>query len=398
MPAPIAAYAGIAAVTAIAQAYTSEKARGANQRKLDELRRAFEAIVPPEYDLSINDPPQYIEQALPSLNLDMSRVTPEDFRVIGQYSPEAAQYVAEQAPQLAQRTGAGMEGRQSQLDALRSYKAAAAGKDPTLKVGMDQAAAASQQQAQGRQQSALDQAQRQGRGGSGLTFAAALQGGSDSMMMGAQQGQNAALASYQAKMDAIRQSGAMGRQLSQDDLGEQQRGVDTINDFNQRTSRAYQEYQNQRATMANDAQRVNLDRNQRTADMNVEQGNNAQRYNQENRNRLETQRYGAARDERGYQDNIAMNKAKWSAGEKDRQNDLKKQSYSDQLNRQAGMQGLGFQQMNQTTQQAQDRNQMIQGVGSAAAGYYGMQDQRDASAEANRREDERWDRYFKSRG
>lgn len=397
MVAPLAAMAAVAAVSAIAQAYQSEKARGANQKRLDELERSFAAIVPPAYDVSINDPPQYMQEKLRGADFDFSRITPEAYKTIGTYSPEAAAYVREQNPQLAELTAAGQEGRQSQLDALRQYKKIAAGKNPELDIRLQQAGDAAQAQAQSRSQSALEQAQRQGRGGSGLTFAAALQGGSDAMQSGALQGQQAALAAYQAKMGAVRESGQMGRQLAQDDLGQQSRNADVINAFNERTSRNYQAYLQQRANMVNDAQRFNLEQNQRTADMNTRQNNESDRYNLEGRNRLAQQDYENRRGERNYQDSIAERKADWARDEKNRQNDLKQRGFTDQMNVERGRQGLGAMQMDMTNQTARDRNQIVQGIANAGGSYYGAQAQKQAQNDAYAREDKRWADYMSAR-
>lgn len=397
MVAPLIAVAAISAVSAIAQAYQAEKARGANQKRLDDLERSFSEIVPPEYDISINDPPRYIEGNLQGANLDFSRLSPEAFKTIGTYSPEAAEYVKEANPQLAELSNVGKEGRQSQLDALREYKKAVSGNNPELKIRLQQAADAAQAQAQSRTQSTLEQAQRQGRGGSGLTLAAALQGSSDAMQTGALQSQQAALAAYQAKMDAIRNSGQMGRQLAQDDFSSQSRNADIINAFNERTSRNYQAYLQSRANMVNDAQRYNLEQSQRTADMNTRQKNETDRYNLQNRNSLAQQDYENRRGERNYQNDLARSKADWQRSEKDRQNDYKRQSYQDEIVRQQGKSGLAGMQMDMTRQTAQDRNQMIQGLGSAAASYYGGQAQAEAQREAQDREDARLEKINRAR-
>lgn len=397
MAAGLIAVAAVSAISALAQAYQSEKARGANRQRLRELEESFAKIVPPDYDVSINDPPRYIEGALKGADLDFSRITPKDYETIGAYNPEAAEFVREASPQLAQMGAEGQEGRQSQLDALRQYKSIAQGQNPELQIRLQQASDRAQQEAQQRSESALLQAQRQGRGGSGLTFAAALQGSSDAMQSGAMQGQNAAIAAYQAKLDAVRNQGQMGRQLVQDDLSQQSRNADIINAFNERTSRNYQAYLNQRANMVNDAQRYNLEQRQKTADMNTRQSNEADRYNQDNRNRLAQQDYDNRRQERNYQNDLAYQKAAWGRDEKNRQNSLKSQAYNDRLNQERSRQGLGGMAMQMNTQDAADRNQMIQGVANAGNAYYTGQMQEDAQNRAQKNEDDRWERYMKAR-
>lgn len=397
MVAPLVAAVAISAVSGIIQAYQSEQARGANKARLNELKRAFEAIVPPEYDISINDPPQYISQQLQGANLDFSRLTPETFKVVGQYSPEAAQYVAEKNPTLVQGTAAQKEGRGAQIDALRQMQAIAKGESPELKIKMQQAADASQAQAQSRQQSILQDAQRRGQGTSGLSFASMLQGTGDSMQGGAAASQAAAIAAYKDKLAAVQNSGQMGRQLSQDELSQEAGNADVLNSFNQRTSRAYQDYQNQRAAMQNQAQMQNLGMAQDVANRNTSQANQAQEFNLNNRNKLAQQSYGNTRDERNYQNDLAYQKAAWSANEKARQNQLKTQQYNNQMQKAQGMAGLSNQQMNQTTQGAQDQNSMIGAIGGLGSAYYQQQAQQTAQREAQDREDARWDKYAQSR-
>lgn len=381
---PLTATAAIAVASSLAQAWQSEKARGANQRELDRIKKIFESIVPPEYDISINDPPDYIQKALPPAALDFSRITPEDFKVVGVYAPQAAQYVAEQAPQLLQGSAAQKEGFGAQRDALRQYQQLAKGEDPEFKIKMAEAARNAQAAAQSRSATTLQDAQRRGMAGSGLSFAAMLQGNSDAMQMGAQQSQNAAIEAYRNKLAAIREAGSMGRQLSQDETAREQYNVGVTNDFNQRTSKAYRDYLNQKAAMENNARLLNLQNEQNISNANVDARNSAQEFNLNNRNKLAQQSYENERSERNYQNQMRENLAKWSASEKNRQNDLARQKYDDQMRRASGMAGIGREQQNMNTQRALDYNNMIQSVGAAGAGYF-------QQSAADQREKDRWE-------
>jgi len=397
MVAPLIAAAAITAASAIAQGYQAEQARGANAKRLKELRALFESIVPPEYDISINSPPEYLKQQLGSANLDFSRLTPEQFKVVGQYSPEAAQYVAEQNPTLLKGSSAQKEGRQAQIDALRQMQSVAKGESPELSIALQRARDSSQASAQSRQQSIIDDAQRRGMGGSGLSLAAQLQGAGDAMSTGAGLSQQAAIEAYRNKLNAMQQTGVMGRQLASDELGMEQANTDIINSFNQRTSRQYQDYLSQRAQMQNQAQLTNLNMQQDVSNRNTALNNDTDRYNLENKNRLNQQSYQNTVQERNYQNSLAEQKAAWAANEKARQNQLKGQSYQDQLSRASGMGGMYQAQNAQNTQNAQDRNAMIGALGSAGAGYFSGQAQADSQAAAQKAEDERWDKYLSAR-
>lgn len=397
MVAPLVIAAAVQAVGSIVQAYNAEKARGANAKRLNELKKAFEEIVPPQYDISIDDPPEYIQQSLPAANLDFSRLTPQSFKVVGQYAPKAAEYVAEARPELLKGSSAQKEGRQAQLNALRQMQSVAKGESPELAINLQRAKNDAQASAQSRQQSILQDAQRRGMAGSGLSMAAALQATGDSMRNGAMLSQNAALAAYRDKLDAIRQAGSMGRQLSEDELSMERSNNDVINDFNQRTSRNYQNYLNQRSQMENDAQLRNLQMQQDISNRNTQLGNDTDRYNLENRNRLAQQSWENTRSERNYADQTAEKLAQWKAQQRALQNRYKQDSYSDQMRRMEGMQGMTRMQNDHETQSAQDRNAMIQGFANAGAGYFTNESQMDAQKQAQDREDARWDRYLSAR-
>lgn len=395
------AVAAIAVVTGLAQAWQSEQARGANQDKLDDIARLFAQLVPPEYDISPNDPPNYITQQLQGANLDLSSITPEQFKVIGTYAPEAAAFVAEINPTLVQQSALGQEGRQSQIDALREFRRIAAGDNPELKANLEKASRDAQINAQSRTESLLQDEARRGMMGSGKGFAAMLQENSDSMLRGAESGRDEALEAYRSKLSAVRDSGTMGRQLASDEFSEQATNADIINQFNQRTSRNYQEYLNNRATLANQAQLTNLNNSQDIANRNIAQTNEFAVSNQRNKNANAQQQYMNQREERNYQNDLMKDQANWAASEKARQNDLKSQAYNDKLQRANGIAGVGAQQIQMNSQNAADRNAIIGAIGSSAGGYYANRDNQNFISEQNKSnqaaEDARWDKYYRAR-
>lgn len=393
----IAGMVAAAVISSLAQAYNSEKQRGADKKTLKKIEDMFSKIVPPEYDVSINDPPKYITEKLQDAGLDFSKVTPQEFKIVGQYAPEAAKYVAEANPTLVKGTAAQKEGRQAQIDALRSMQAEAKGTSPEFAIQLQRAKDAAQAQAQSRQQSILEDAQRRGLGGGGMTLAAQLAGAGQSMSQGAALSQQAALDAYKNKMNAMQQAGSMGRQLSADELSQEQSNADIINAFNTRTSRAYQDYLNQRAAMENQAQLANLNAQQNIANRNVEQANEAQRFNLQNYNQLAQQGYQNRVSERNYQNQLAQSSAQWAANEKDRQNQLKRQAYEDQMNKAAGMAGTYRGQMQSGQQATADRNAMIGALGSVAGSYYQGQAAEQARKDAQAAEDARLDKYLKAR-
>lgn len=373
----------VAVISGLVQAYNAQKARGANQSELNKIKASFDAIVPPNFDVTINDAPDFITKKLEGANLDFSKITPELYKTIGSYAPEAAKYVAEANPTLVQGTAASKEGRQAQIEALRGYKQIASGDNPELRAAMEDAGRASQQQAQTRTQGLLQDAQRRGGLNSGLSYASMLQGNSDAMNMGAANSREAAIQGYKAKLDALQQSGTMGRNLANDEMSQEQTNAGIINDFNQRTSKNYQAYLQNRSELQNQAQMYNLQAQQGTSDKNTTLQNQTNQFNLSNQNSLAEQQYGNNRDERNYQNTLAASQAQWAASEKARQNELKQQTFNNSAQIASGKAGLGYQQMSMNSQSAADKNNIVSGVAQGAAGAY-----------AANQEDERWNKYF----
>lgn len=361
----------IAAAVAAAQLYQSEKARGASAKRLKELEAEFDALVPPEYDLSPMDPPDYITASIPEPSYDFTAITPEQFKIIGKYTPEAAPLILEQKPELIKETGAAREGRDAELAALRKLRSiSAADKDPELMQAMDEAAQASQIEAQSRSQSVLQDAARRGTLDAGTTLAAQLQGSSDAMESAAGASRDAAVAAHRNKLQALRDSATLGGKIRGDDLDLEARNTSIINDFNQRTSRNKQNWSNDRANMLNDAERYNLGEEQRIADTNTSMLNDARYRERDRADDLKTRLHGMRVDERGYQNSIKDKYAGWKRDERDRADRLRQTGFDNKMNIAAGKQGLGFKEIDMNYQTAQDRNAAIQGVGNAATSGY----------------------------
>lgn len=352
MAAPVAAMAGIAAASAIAQAYNSERERGATRERLEAMRQDFERIVPPDLGVNVWDDPAVI-QALPPSAFDMSAITPEALQLVGQYNPQAAEFIFNQAPELIVESEAAAEGRRAQLDALRRYAdTAAMGYDPTLEAGLFEAQQQAGAMAQSRQASALQDAARRGTLGSGVEMAAALQGGASAADRMAMQAQQAALQQYRARQDALANQARLGGQVRESEMREAGRNADILNRFNEMSTSRYQNYLQDVANMQNRAQLTNLQAQQRASDANVQARNEAAMRNQEYRNRMLGQQRQEAVVERGnVQDMLG------------RKYDARQREFENQMDRTRGIHGLESQRIQYGRQDAADRNRMIQGLG-----------------------------------
>lgn len=352
-----AAIIAVSAASSLAQMYNSERERGATKQRLKDIERMFNEIVPPNYDIKVWDNPELVK-TIPPAAFDYSRITPESFASVGQFVPEVAEFVRETNPQLIEATAAAKEGRTAQLEALRRYKDIASGQfDPMFAQKMQEASDRARIEAQGRQQAALQDAQRRGALDSGVQLAAQLQGGSESMTRGALASQLAAAEAYRNQLNALDRSASLGGDIRSSEMSEAARNAAIINDFNQRTSRNYQDYLMNRANMSNQAQRENLAREQAIADANVSQRNRFSVENQNRYNELMAKKYNMERQAR--EDKIAVEKYKEG---------LRQQNFANQMNTAQAKANQQTNMINYMNQFTRDRNQAIQGLGEGITG------------------------------
>jgi hypothetical protein len=357
----------VAAVTALAQNYQAEKARGANKAELEKIRKAWDSLVPPDFDVSIMDPPELIRKSpmLPQFN--MSKFTPETYNVVGQYAPQLAPLMREADPTLVKNTAEGKEGRQAQLDALKKMKIVAnGGVDPLLSGALDQAASRSQIESQSREGSILQDFARRGMMGSGQELAAKLASQQGAMSESANASRQAAIESYKNRLQALRDSASLGGDISRDEFNQQSRNADIINSFNQRLSANAQSNANMNTGILNDAQYKNLMNKQDIANKNTASTNEYDWKGQLRDDELKTKLYGMQVNERDAQNNMIQSKANWEKDERKRQDDIKSAIYNHNVNVTNGKSGLAGNAISMNNQNAADNNQAIQGAGNAA--------------------------------
>ena len=348
---------GVAAATALTQLYISEKARGANEKRLKSIEKMFDGIVPPEYDIKVWDDPKLVE-AIPLPKFDASAITPELYKEVGQYVPEVAEFVQEARPEIIKASGAAVEGRNAQMEALSRYKEiAAGGQDPELLQKLQQSADKTRAVAGSRVASSLQDANRRGSLNSGVEMAAELQGGASAMDRNAMESQGAAVESYKNQLMALDKSANLGGDIRASEMNEEGKNVGIINEFNQRTSKNYQDYLNAKSQLANNAQLTNLRSAQAISDANTGLGNKFAVDNRNRANEIEGQNYDYSR--RRQQDAQAVQMKKEAIQQKifDNQKDIAN-----------GKAGIASTAINMETQNAQDQGKIAQGLGNAAAG------------------------------
>lgn len=385
---------GATVVSGLVQAYNAEKARGASADKLREIEDAYNRIIPPSYDLSIQDPPALhaeavqspkFVQAVQSPSFDLSKFSPEKLKEVGQLAPQLAPFIKEVQPQLIKENETMKKGRQAQLDALDTLtKVGKGGFNPEYEQKIQEATQRSQSQARAQQASLMDSMNRRGIGGSGLEMAAALQGNASAMNSAAQSNQQAATDAYRNQLSALSQGAALGGNIYAQDQGLQSQNAAIINAFNQRMTAALQTQEQRNADVMNQAAAQNLANKQNIANQNV---NNTNQAAMSDRQRLDdlakfgytaaTQQQNTANDlaqrqyqntlgERAYQNSIAQSLADWQNQQRQQRDAKLQQTFGNQMSMAGAKAGNTNAQAQSVLQSAADRNQAISGLAGAA--------------------------------
>ena len=285
----IAAAAGSQALGSLVNLYNAEKARGADRKRLKEIRALFEKIKPPDYDVSIDAPPQYHREVLAqprysdpmqAPDFDISKLTPEDLKLVGKYTPEIAPYIAEAAPELVKKSTEAMKGREAQQKALERYMKMGETGDDAISA---QASFMARQQAaadtRARQQALEQSFARRGQLGSGMQFAGGLQAGQAAGNTQALAQMQAASDAQRRRLEALSSGAALGGQIYGQEMDLASQNAAMINDFNRRMAQSRQAYEAQRAGALNEAQRYNLGMEQDIANANAAARNRAAEMN-----------------------------------------------------------------------------------------------------------------------
>jgi hypothetical protein len=393
---------GAMSVGAVVNAYNAEKARGADRQRLKEIRSLFEKIKPPDYDVSIDAPPEYHEQVLAqprfsdpaqAPKFDTSRLTPEDLKIVGKYTPELAPYIAEQNPELVRQSQQAMQGRDAQRKALERYMAMGDTGDDAISA---QAAFNARQQAgmdtRGRQQALEQSFARRGQLGAGMQFAGEMQAGQAAGNQQALAQMQAASDAQRRRLEALASGASLGGQIYGQEMNLADKNASIINDFNRRMASTRQDYENRRALSMNEAQRTNLANEQDVANRNVMNRNRAQESNLDRsdsltkygaewargeRNRsddIERERYAMSRGERGFQNDIAERKANWAAKQRADRNRIAGQQFDDQYKWASAMGGALGMERSAARERDVDRATQVQGATNiATSGLEGWQ-------------------------
>lgn len=305
----LAVAAGGAVASGLLQFMNSERAREANQSEINRIKALYEKVSTPDFDS--ND------------------LTPEEYKLVGKYTPEAVPYVQEEAPKFVKADSADAQlGREAQRRALASLMQQGTRSDPLYQSELDQAQRAAASQAGSVRQSILQDRARRGDMNSGMSLAAELAGVGQVNAQSQDAAAAAALQAQRARLQALTQGASLGSQIRGEDVALESQNTGLLNAYNQRLAAAMQANQQLNVQQRNAAQMSNLAAQQQAQDQNTQQRNAYAKANRDYANQMA---------QNAFNNTISLNQAK---------------------------SGLATQQMNQNTGSAQDRNQAIQGITS----------------------------------
>lgn len=327
-----AAAAGV--LSAIMGLYQGEKARNAESARLKELQAAFDALKPPQYDFTIESPPELVNNLAddPRFNTALS----------SRYTPQVAEFIDETAPELIKETPQMTKGREAQEAALAEYQRISGGQeDPRFRALVERARNKAQGEAQARGATLAQSMARRGISGSGIELASQMGSNAESMDRIADMEMQAAGDAYRNRLEALSQGAQLGGQLRSQDQSMQEKNLQLINDFNRRQTDRRQNRANDMANAVNDAQAKNIS--------------------------LDQWKYGAGEANMNRNNLINTATSEWRRRSREDNNRLLSNKYNDEMDRLRGRFGLAAEANKMGREHARDNTNIIGGLTDSLA-------------------------------
>jgi hypothetical protein len=220
-----------------------------------------------------------LEQGWQNPELDTTPITPEELRVLQQYTPKIAQFTQENAPQLMRGLGQ-QEAISAQRDALQRLQAQSVGEDEISRAQQAAATTRAQQQLAGERSNILREMAARGVSGGGQEILAQMAAAGQAEQMARQEGLSAAAQNAARRQEALRQMAGLAGTMRGQAAQQEQTNVDILNSFNQRASMRKQAYDQYKAAQENEAQMRNMSEAQRVYEASKERAYQAAIRNQ----------------------------------------------------------------------------------------------------------------------
>ena len=225
-------------------------------------------------------------------DFDIKDITPDDYKVVGKFTPEVVPMIEEAYPQIIEKTKDMQEGRSAQMDAIRYMRQLASqGVDPIAEMDRLKGARQAAQEASTQEANIQSNMQRRGLGDSALNLGLQQQAAGDAGYRTAMSGEQAAKDALERRTSSATQAANIGGQVVSQDQSQQAQNAAIINDFNQRMSTRRQQLAELNTQNANQAAASDLANQQSIANLNTQAKNAAAVANQAKDNALKQQQY-----------------------------------------------------------------------------------------------------------
>jgi len=273
MVAPLIVAGAIAIGSAVASYLNSEQGRRLSAAERKKLENLLNETKKPDFDYT--------------------KFTPEQFKLVGQYTPEVADFVAEATPNLIKADSADAKlGRDAQRQALnRLTKLSKEGTDELTEMERTSAMNDVAKRSRGSVGAVSENFAQRGQAGGAKELLAQMFNAQQQNEQQAEVGSRFAIEAQRRKLQSLMDAAQLGGRIRQEDVDVESRNNDVLNSFNQRFAARKQDWSNNRASTLNEAERLNLAAAQGVADRNVAQNNDAFKYNQGNYNSLQEKDY-----------------------------------------------------------------------------------------------------------
>ena len=360
--------------------WQADKSRGAEQERLDKLEAGVKNILPPNYDLNMEDPPELVMEELkrPEFAKELAKIqyNTDKLKLVGEYIPELTELIVEINPTVIEDSEVMKRGMEAQEQALGAYEDIADSGyegDPRIRALMARAKENYQGEAQSRADSLAQQMARRGVGGSGIELASQLASQGQAMDKIADLEMEGAGAAYQARLDALASGAELGGRMSRDDVSKQQMNAQIVNAFNKRMSQAQMDQARLDTDAKNSAQLTNLQAKQRLAEQQLDREDMLaeNKARETNRDTLRGEKQSALRYSLDLADQERLTAEEWKRyhaknAQQAQLNHLKKLQHEDEVSRYRTSAGLSAQRGAADRQATQDRNQAMASGAKAA--------------------------------
>ena len=353
--------------------YQANKARGAEKSRLDKLEAGVRSLLPPNYDLNMEDPPELVMEELkrPEFAKELAKVkyNKDKLKLVGEYIPELTELIVEIDPTVIEDSEVMKRGMEAQEQALGAYEDIAdSGYEGDLRIRalMARAKENYQGEAQSRAGSLAQQMSRRGVGGSGIELASQLASQGQAMDKIADLEMEGAGAAYQSRLDALASGAELGGRMSRDDVSKQQMNAQIMNAFNKRMSQREMDQARLDTDAKNSAQLTNLQAKQRLSEQQLARedmiAKNTAR--ELNRDTLRGEKQDALRYSLDLQDQERLTAEEWKRyhaknAQQAQLNKLKGIQFDDDMSKLRTSQGLSAQQTRAAVGAAQDTSQAM---------------------------------------